>query len=225
MSLRHVVGLPDGQSMRFDKNDTELEGSETPRTRPLGRRAADDGGAAGKEKQSGSNRLFSATSAAFTRVKGTLRPGGGGNPGSATLVSSLFSPSRERSRGSGGGLQEAKTEGSELRIDGSGSSDGGNTSNKQKLSVIFDDDGSDDAENVSEEDSSSDKDAVTPRSQWASTLVASTKARGNATVRGRVDLLPRPRDSDNKVKSLWWNDAWGTRVTVVLRAQHTYPTL
>jgi len=187
--------------MRLDSSNisAEIEGTHTPRTRPLGRQADNDGGGASKEKHSGSSRLFSATCAAFTRVRGTLRSGGGGNSRSATLVSSLFSPSRERKSGGGaggGGLQKAEVTGDRLSSDGS---DGGNTRRKQKLSVIFDDEGSEDAENVSSEDSSSDKDAVTLRSQWASTLVASAAARGNATVRDHVDLLPRPRDAGNKV--------------------------
>lgn len=196
---RKSVDVDDNSSS--DNSSADIERSHTPRERPLGRRADNDGGVASKEKQSGSSRLFSATSAAFTRVKGTLRSGGGGSSRSSTLVSTLFSPSRERRGGGGGGdggLQEAT--GDRFSNDSNGSSDGGgNARRKQKLSVIFDDEGSKDAENVSSEDSSSDKDAVTPRSQWASTLVASTAARGNATVRGHVDLLPHPRDAGNKV--------------------------
>lgn len=215
----------------FDDDD-EFEESRTPRTRPLGRHADDNGA-----DKSGSSRFMSATSAAFTRVKGmTIRSGSSGralNPRSVTLVSSLFSPSREKrgdtsghraermaeKRGSSAGSNaplSPETNISDSEIDNRGGTSstrsfkeierggggGGTTSNK--LSVIFDDDESD-TENRSERGSASTSaDAATPRSKWASTLMASTLARekttGKAAVRGRVDLLPRPRDAANKVE-------------------------
>lgn len=94
---------------------------------------------------------------------------------------------------------------------------------RSKLSVIFDDDDNDgDREgdidmwnNAAESDDSGgntpsaeqDKQehADDMRSNWASTLMASTLAREKSTgkpstVRGRVDLLPHPRDASNKVQ-------------------------
>lgn len=211
-------------------DDAEFGESETPRIRPLGLRADDNSGAStSKDKQSGSSRFMSATSAAFTRVKGmTIRSGSSGrvlNPRSVTLVSSLLSPSRERRSDTTSGHHEER-QGSngpyspESNSSKSGADNRGETnstrsqqeveqggmggkSNKQKLSVLFDDDESD-TENRSEGGSAStNNDAATPRSKWASTLVASTLARektaGKTALRDRDDLLPRPRDAGNKV--------------------------
>ncbi|CAM9389724.1 unnamed protein product, partial [Pylaiella littoralis] len=224
-----------------------------PRARPFRLRAGerDDGGAtSAKGNQSGSNRLFSATSAALTRVKGmSIRSGSDGrvlNPRSMTLASTLFSPSRKNggngdhafkgvekiskkdsssnserdvSSDSSGPLlfEEIDGQGDRATAGDGGRSGGGgigsNKSNKQKLSVLFDDDESE-AENVSEgrgtmstnSDGGGQENTPTPRSQWASTLMASTLARekstGKTTVRGRVGLLPRPRDARNKVEYL-----------------------
>lgn len=230
--------------------DVVSEESITPRARPFRLRAGDrdDGGAtSAKGNQSGSNRLFSVTSAALTRVKGmSIRSGSDGrvlNPRSITLASTLFSPSRKNG-GNGDhafkGVEKISKKDSSSNserdvssdssgpllfeeIDGQGdratAGDGGrrggggigsNKSNKQKLSVLFDDDESE-AENVSEgrgtmstnSDGGGQENTPTPRSQWASTLMASTLARekstGKTTVRGRVGLLPRPRDARNKV--------------------------
>lgn len=205
----------------FDDADVE---ERTPRTRPLGRRADDNGGVSSKDRQSGGSRLLSATSAAFTRVKGmAIRSGSSGrvlNPRSVTLVSR----SRER-RGDGSGdnvennTEERRrsdtplspetysnnSEGDNSRGETNGTPSfeetekGGNgdKSNKQKLSVLFDDDESD-TENRSEEGSASTNDN-TPRSKWASTLMASTLAREKRALQGREDLLPHPRDAGNKV--------------------------
>lgn len=209
-------------------DDAEFEESRTPRTRPLGRRADDNGGATSIGRQPGSSPFMSATSAAFTRVKGmTIRSGSSGrvlNPRSVTLVSSLFSPSRERRGGIHAEKNTEKRYGSNRPLsqesnsnnsdaDSKGEASGtrsfeeteqdGTGGKSNKLSVIFDDDESG-TENRSEGGSAStNADATTPRSKWASTLMAATlvreKTTGKTAVRGRVDLLPRPRDAGNKV--------------------------
>ncbi|CAM9770749.1 unnamed protein product [Hapterophycus canaliculatus] len=91
--------------------------------------------------------------------------------------------------------------------------DSGNASNNQKLSIIFDD-GKSAAETTIDAEGSasarhsdnSQEHAATPRSKWASTLMASTLARektsGKNTTPGRLDLLPGPRDAENKVEYL-----------------------
>ena len=214
-------------------DDALFEESRTPRTRPLGRRADDNGGATSQSRQPGSSRFMSATSAAFTRVKGmTIRSGSSGRvlkPRSVTLVSSLFSPSRER-RGDTNGDHEDKgterrrssnrplspesnTSSAEAGNRGETNSTGsfeeteqvGAGSKDNKLSVIFDDDESNTGNRSEGGSTSTNPDAAAPRSKWASTLMASTRARekttGKTAVRGRVDLLPRPRDAGNKVRT------------------------
>lgn len=215
------------------------QGKQRASARLVGRRTDDnnDGGTTSvktnKQSPAGSRLLF-ATSAALTRVKGmTLRSGTSGrvlNPRSVTLVSGLLSPSRGKkgvdNDGAGRTSEEDRSRKDRPFSQGNVENDkgtpwvedpgedddvGGAKSNKQKLSVLFDDDESD-AENGTEEGASppststNDSNAATPRSKWAATLMASTlareKATGKAMVRNRVDLLPHPREAANKV---WWH--------------------
>lgn len=213
-----------------------IEGiKQRPSARLVSRRTDDndDGGtSSAKTKQSpAGSRLLSATSAALTRVKGmTLRSGTSGrvlNPRSVTLVSGLLSPSRAKKGVDNDGADRTSEEDrsrkdrpfSQGHVENDKSApwvqdpgqddDGGDTkSNKQKLSILFDDEGSN-AENGTEEGASTpststnDSNAATPRSKWAATLMASTlareKATGKAMMRNRVDLLPHPREAANKV--------------------------
>ncbi|CBJ48727.1 Sel1 domain-containing protein [Ectocarpus siliculosus] len=211
---------------------------QRPSARLVSRRTDDndDGGTSiAKTKQSpAGSRLLSATSAALTRVKGmTLRSGTSGrvlNPRSVTLVSGLLSPSRGKKGVDNDGADRTSEEDRSRKdrpfsqghvendksapwVQDPGQDDdgGGTKSNKQKLSVLFDDEESN-AENGTEEGASipststNDSNAATPRSKWAATLMASTlareKATGKAMVRNRVDLLPHPREAANKIEYL-----------------------
>lgn len=198
---------------------------------PFGR--FDDDGIV-SSKPTGGQRLLSSTSAALTKFKGmTIRSGTNGQvlkPRSVNTVTSLSSPERRKGRDNhafpgapvdspisipGGkpieGGQNCSPErhnSSRPKRDGTAPSieETIYTNNKEKLSVLFDDEEeSNDAESKESDNSKSDdqEHEPNPRSKWASTLMASTlaraKASGKPTARGRVDLLPHPRDAGNKV--------------------------
>lgn len=229
----------------FDRNHNDKKASTITNnlgTRPPGNEDVEDDNVGTNGELKGGKSILSATSAALTRLKGmTIRSGSSGrmlNPRWATLGSSFSSPSPSRTeRGSndspsprqmslhvGSGTKnrdssrdERASERDGDNISASGSAIERNT-HRNKLSVIFDDDGEGDINAWNSAEENDDEGGSTPsaeqvkqehaadtRSNWASTLMASTLAREKSTgkpsvVRGRVDLLPRPRDASNKVQ-------------------------
>lgn len=158
--------------------------------------------------------------ALVTNLPSPRKQSGGDNqtsPRSAPLILPSADDSREDNRECSPERNSSASETDGPTTPPAGRTNGGVTRAENKLSVIFDDGGESDDDARTKESSSiatsnNQENAPSPRSKWVSTLMASTLAReratGRKTIRGQVDLLPRPQDAQNKVGG-WHTTAAG----------------